>query len=212
MAEANETDRDRTTERGERGPAEHRTRAQLLEAADAHFRHYGYAKTTVADLARAIGVSPAYVYRFFESKQAIGQAVCAMTLDRIASAARAVVAEPRSASERLRRMFQVFVDQGLDLYFSERRLHEIVIAAIEGDWPSILDYRREIERIVRALVTAGRESGEFERKTPLDDLCVAICCTLTPFCHPILLQQTDRADLRSNAGQVATLVLRSLAP
>ena len=67
----------------DRPVAEHRTKLQLLEAADTHFRHYGYKKTTVADLARAIGVSPAYVYRFFESKPAIGEAVCGAPLGRI---------------------------------------------------------------------------------------------------------------------------------
>ena len=67
-------------ERGQRGPVEHERRDQIIRAADEHFRRYGYNKTTVADLAKAIGVSSAYVYRFFESKQAIGEAVCAMTL------------------------------------------------------------------------------------------------------------------------------------
>ena len=33
---------------GQRGPAEHDRRAQIVEAADAYFRHYGYNKTTVA--------------------------------------------------------------------------------------------------------------------------------------------------------------------
>lgn len=197
---------------GERGPAGHRTRAQLLEAADSHFRHYGYAKTTVGDLARAIGVSPAYVYRFFESKQAIGEAVCALTLNGVAASLRAVEAEPRSASERLRRIYRVAVEKGLELYFNERRLHDIVVASVEGRWSSIADYRRELERLIRSLVVAGRESGEFERKTPLDDLCAGIFCTLAPFCHPTLLEQEDRADLQANAEQVAGLVLRSLAP
>ena len=120
---------------GERGPADHRTRQQLLEAADAHFRRYGFSKTTVADLARAIGVSPAYVYRFFESKQAIGEAVCAMTLGRIVTELEAVVAEPRSASERLRRVYRTVLEKGYELYFNERKLHEIVIAASEKAGP-----------------------------------------------------------------------------
>jgi len=197
---------------GERGPLDHPTRVQLLEAADEHFRRYGYAKTTVADLARAIDVSPAYVYRFFESKQAIGEAVCAMTLGRICAALQAVEAEPRSASERLRRCYRTLVDKGFELYFNERKLHETVIAAVEGRWSSIAHYRQNLADLVRRLVVAGREAGEFERKTPIDDLCVAINSTMTPFCHPILLEQTGQADLRANAEQVAGLVLRSLAP
>ena len=196
----------------DRPVAEHRTKLQLLEAADTHFRHYGYKKTTVADLARAIGVSPAYVYRFFESKQAIGEAVCGATLGRILAAMHAVEQEPRSASERLRRLYRTVVIQGIELFFNERRLHDIVSAAVEGGWRSVEDYKAELGAIVRRQVIAGREAGEFERKTPLDDACAAIFCTMVPFCHPTLLEQTERGDLQSNAEQVAALVLRSLAP
>ena len=38
-----------------RGPADHSVRDQIVEAADEHFSHYGYEKTTVSDLAKAIG-------------------------------------------------------------------------------------------------------------------------------------------------------------
>ena len=59
-----------------RGPAEHDVRDQIIEAADKHFSRYGYEKTTVSDLAKAIGFSKAYIYKFFDSKQAIGEAIC----------------------------------------------------------------------------------------------------------------------------------------
>jgi AcrR family transcriptional regulator len=197
---------------GERGPADHRTRLKLLEEAESLFRHYGYTKTTVADLSRSIGVSPAYVYRFFDSKQAIGEAVVAKTLGHISSSLLAIESEALSASERLRRVYRTMVAQGFDLYFSERKLHDIVVAAIDGHWGSVQGYLDNLDALVRRIVVAGRESGEFERKTPLDDLCAAISCTLRPFGHPILLEQTDRVSLQADAEQVANLVLRSLAP
>jgi AcrR family transcriptional regulator len=197
---------------GERGPADHRTRDQLLEAADAHFRRYGYKKTTVADLARAIGVSPAYVYRFFDSKQAIGVAVCNATLGAILDRLKAVEQEPRTTSERLRRVYRTLLEKGLELYFNERKLHDIVAAAMEEDWPSVAAYRAELGALIRRLVSEGRANGEFERKTPLDDACGAILSTLTPFCHPLLLEQCERDPLEAEAEQVAALVLRSLAP
>ena len=46
------------------------------DAANEHFSRYGYEKTTVSDLAKAIGFSKAYIYKFFESKQAIGEMIC----------------------------------------------------------------------------------------------------------------------------------------
>jgi DNA-binding NarL/FixJ family response regulator len=44
------------------------------ETAERLFRQFGYQKTTVADIAAALGMSPANIYRFFASKAAIKDA------------------------------------------------------------------------------------------------------------------------------------------
>ena len=104
---------------GQRGPVEHERRQQILQAADEHFRRYGYNKTTVADLAKAIGVSAAYVYRFFESKQAIGEAVCAMTLARIDDELLAIASDTkRTAASRLRGLYKCLAERGIELFFN----------------------------------------------------------------------------------------------
>jgi AcrR family transcriptional regulator len=51
------------------------TRDRILEVAERLFRQIGYQKTTVGDIAKEFRMSPANVYRFFESKKAIHQAV-----------------------------------------------------------------------------------------------------------------------------------------
>src|SRR5262250_605663 len=102
---------------GQRGPADHERREQIIREAGEHFRHYGYNKTTVADLAKAIGVSGAYVYRFFESKQAIGEAVCAMTLATIdTELMRIATDETRTAADRLRGIYRCLAEKGLELF------------------------------------------------------------------------------------------------
>jgi len=63
-----------------RGPSEHTIREQVVAAATEHFGHFGYEKTTVSDLAKAIGFSKAYIYKFFDSKQAIGEQICSNRL------------------------------------------------------------------------------------------------------------------------------------
>ena len=52
------------------------TKARIVEAAEALFRQIGFAKTTVADIAAELAMSPANVYRFFPSKDAIVEAIC----------------------------------------------------------------------------------------------------------------------------------------
>jgi AcrR family transcriptional regulator len=46
-------------------------RERILVVAEEHFRRVGYGKTAVADIAGALGMSPANIYRFFSSKSAI---------------------------------------------------------------------------------------------------------------------------------------------
>lgn len=43
--------------------------ARILEAAERLFRHYGYAKTNVADIARELDMSPANIYRFLRRRR-----------------------------------------------------------------------------------------------------------------------------------------------
>src|SRR6201988_1242862 len=89
-----------------RGPAEHDVRDQIVEAAHKHFSRYGYEKTTVSDLAKAIGFSKAYIYKFFDSKQAIGEAICAKTLSAIVAAVEEAMAGASTPTEKFRRMFK----------------------------------------------------------------------------------------------------------
>ncbi len=196
---------------GQRGPAEHARREQIIEAANEHFRHYGYTKTTVADLAKAIGLSTAYVYKFFESKRAIGEAICARCLGKITSDVEAIAAERAPAADRLRRIFRVLARDGVELFFQDRKLHDIVVAAQAEQWRTIDEQEAALLAIVERIVREGREAGEFERKTPIDETCRAILLVLCPFRHPaILAEKLDTLD--ADATVVANLVLRSLAP
>jgi AcrR family transcriptional regulator len=59
------------------------TRGRIIETAEALFRRLGYAKTAVADIAAELGMSPANVYRFFPSKNAIVEAICQRCLSEV---------------------------------------------------------------------------------------------------------------------------------
>ncbi len=66
------------------------TRARIMETAEALFRRLGFAKTAVADIAAELGMSPANVYRFFPSKNAIVEAICQRCLTEVEEKAWAV--------------------------------------------------------------------------------------------------------------------------
>jgi len=196
---------------GQRGPAEHERREQILNAANAYFRNYGYVKTTVADLAQSIGLSKAYIYKFFESKQAIGEAVCRQALGGVADELRRIASGPKPAATRLRLIYQTVARRGAELCFNDRKLHDLAVTACVEKWQAILEHQAALLEIIRGLIVEGRESGEFERKTSIAETSLAVLQTLELFSQPLFLEQ-NIDDPEGRAACVADLVLRSLAP
>lgn len=199
------------TAAGQRGPAEHGIRDQIVDAARAHFSRFGYAKTTVADLAKAIGFSKAYIYKFFDSKQAIGQAICAQTLEQVLAGGEAGMAEGKSAADKLRRFFNGIVTSSAELFFEDKMLYDIAAHAADERWPSALAYLASAEERVKEIIALGRESGEFERKTPIDEACEAILLAMQSFMNPLMLKH-NLDGVPESPTKVINLILRSLAP
>ena len=200
-----------TVASGLRGPAETDKRDAIVAAAKDHFSLYGYGKTTVADLAKAIGYSKAYIYKFFESKQAIGEAICSGTLSSILLAVDKTLTQDLSATEKLRRLFRTIIGESSALFFHDRKLYDIAAASALERWGSSRRYMARVEDVLRAIILQGRETGEFERKTPLDETCRAIMQVMQPFMHPVMLEH-NLDVLPDAANEVTSLILRSLAP
>ncbi|MCL3782807.1 TetR/AcrR family transcriptional regulator [Prolixibacteraceae bacterium JC049] len=194
-----------------RGPLDHSVREQIVNAAFEHFGHYGYEKTTVAELAKSIGFSKAYIYKFFDSKQAIGEVICANRLETIMTAVLAAVADAPSASEKLRRLFRALTEAGSELFFHDRKLYDIAAVASREKWPSTERYAERLLKLIESIVVEGRQAGEFERKTPLDEATYAIYMVMCPFINPVQLQFNLEAAPTA-AVILSSLILRSLAP
>ncbi len=194
-----------------RGPVDHDVRNQIVEAAAEHFSRYGYEKTTVSDLAKAIGFSKAYIYKFFDSKQAIGEVICSNTLLKITTTINESMDGAPTASERFRRMFKSAIGASVQLFFQDRKLYDIAAAAAGENWNSVANYDLKLKQTILDVLQEGRASGEFERKTPIDETVNAIYFVMKPYLNPLLLQHNlDRAE---DAGvMILNLILRSLAP
>lgn len=194
-----------------RGPSDHGVRDQVVDAATEHFGLYGYEKTTVSDLAKAIGFSKAYIYKFFDSKQAIGEVICSNRLAMIMTVVNAEIAAASSASDRLRRLFRALASTGSDLFFHDRKLYDIAAVAARDQWPSVKAHEQRLRGLIQQILVDGRTNGEFERKTPLDEACNAIYMVMRPYSSPVQLQYNlEGAD--EAVVQLSSLILRSLAP
>ncbi|PVY74240.1 TetR/AcrR family transcriptional regulator [Pectobacterium versatile] len=194
-----------------RGPSDHSVRDQVVEAAKEHFGHFGYEKTTVSDLAKAIGFSKAYIYKFFDSKQAIGEVICASRLAMIMDIVNLAIADAPTASEKLRRLFRALTEAGSDLFFHDRKLYDIAAVASRDRWPSAAAHEEKLRQLIQQILLEGRQSREFERKTPLDETADAIYLVMRPYIVPAQLQYNLDTAV-SAAVLLSSLILRSLSP
>src|SRR5262249_26269692 len=80
------------------------TRARIMDMAEALFRRLGVSKTAGAANTAELKMSPANVYRFFPSKNAIVEAICQRCLGELEDRAWAVARSPGSAAERIERL------------------------------------------------------------------------------------------------------------
>ena len=76
-------------------------RARILEAAEKQFRRVGYHRTSVADIAAELGMSPANIYRFFPSRDAINESICGRVVNEVADIAFAIARTNAPAMEIL---------------------------------------------------------------------------------------------------------------
>src|SRR5712691_2609577 len=102
------------------------TRGRIIETAEALFRRLGFAKTAVADIAAELAMSPANVYRFFPSKNAIVEAICQRCLAELEEKAWAVARSRGPAAARMERLFLEILAYNKENLLEEQRVHDIV--------------------------------------------------------------------------------------
>lgn len=110
------------------------TRSRILEKSEELFRRLGFAKTAVADIAGELGMSPANVYRFFASKNALVEAICQQHLARIHADLSQIARAPAPVADRLERFVIGILRYHKANFLHERRLHDIVLVAMEHSW------------------------------------------------------------------------------
>jgi AcrR family transcriptional regulator len=189
------------------------TRARIIEAADSLFRRLGFAKTAVADIAAELGMSPANVYRFFSSKNAIVEALCQRYLGEIEAQAWAVVHAKASAATRIERLFLEILAYHSKNFISEKRVHDIVLVAIEHSWTAISAHKDLIRTIIERMVRDGVDSGEFEAVDPRETA-ELILTSMVCFTHPVLIGQCmqEGQELEAAARASVRFLMRAITP
>lgn len=139
-----------------------RRREEILHAALRAFRHRGYHRTTLDDIARRLGVQKTALYHYFPDKEAILYAChreSLVELERIVAETRAL-GSPR---ERLRHVIREHVRVMTDTLEGSPLAFEVT-AFSRAPRQEIIAARDRYERELRRILASGMRRGVF-RKT-----------------------------------------------
>jgi AcrR family transcriptional regulator len=189
------------------------TRARIMDTAEALFRRLGFGKTAVADIAAELKMSPANVYRFFPSKNAIIEAICQRCLGELEERAWTVARSRGSAAERIERLVLEILAYHTENHLTEQRVNDMVLAAIELSWGAIRAHKEHMRMVFESVLREGVERGEFEPVDPRETSRL-LMISLVQFCHPVLVAQylQDQGDLEADARASVRFLLRAITP
>jgi AcrR family transcriptional regulator len=189
------------------------TRARIMDTAEALFRRLGFAKTAVADIAAELKMSPANVYRFFPSKNAIVEAICQRCLGELEDRAWAVARSRGSAAERIEQVVLEILSYHKENLVTDQRVNDMVLAAIELSWGAIRVHKEHVRMAFESILREGVEAGEFERVN-LRETSRLLMISLVHFCHPVLVAEylRDQEDLEADARATIRFLLRAITP
>src|ERR1043166_2526701 len=105
-------------------PVETDTREKIAVVAERLFRQVGYQKTPVADIAKELRMSPANVYRFFDSKKSIHEGVARGLMGEVEIEAQRIARSEGPAAPRLRQMMTTINRMNTERYVGDSKMHE----------------------------------------------------------------------------------------
>jgi AcrR family transcriptional regulator len=182
----------------------------ILVATEDVLRRYGPSKATVLDVARALGVSHASVYRHFPSKAALREAVIRRWLGRALSELTVIAHDARIAPpERLRAwLTALFEGKRARAGADPELLATYGVLAAEHSAVAA-DHVADLTGQLRRIIDDGMASGDFASADP-GATARAVFSATTRFHHPALAAEWQAPGMDAELSALVTLIVDGL--
>lgn len=186
-------------------------RARILGAAEERFRRVGHHRTSVADIAAELGMSPANIYRYFPSRNAINESICGHLINEVADSAFAIARSDAPATEKLEQLLTSVHHHTTMMLVKEKPMHDLIVAAIQENWPIIQAHIERMLMILEAIIREGADAGEFDVEDAAE-AARAVRSAFVAFFHPILIEHCEVHGEDTEAGMRAQIffILKAL--
>ena len=159
------------------------TRDRIVATAEDVVRRFGPEKATVVDVARALGVSHAAVYRHVKTKAELRNLVVQRWVDEMMPPLRALVARPGPAPKRLRQLFDTLIGAKRRRAAADPELFTAYRSLAAETQSVAAAHVDELVRLAAVIIHSGIEEGTFRHGDPVA-ASQAILYATSRFHHP----------------------------
>ncbi len=185
-------------------------RQRILDAAIERILHYGYAKTTMSEIAKDCDMSAGNIYRFFASKLDIAEAMARRMSTEVFQTYADIAREPLSAVERLKKLHDFALERTYNELEKDAKILEVA-DVLSTERPLYMNEQLAQERIyIVQILEDGVASGEFQALSDPAYTAEMIQSATMKFKYPQLFSRLDLPALRRELHGVIDLLLRAL--
>lgn len=136
-------------------------RERILDAAFDKFKKYGFAKTTVSEIAHQAQVGKGTIYFYFASKEEVLLALVDREVEKGFTQVATAISQESSAADKLKKLFQVTCD-----FFQNNELVSKIIAMDQELVLSLItEKNKDIQQLsiqaIKTLLELGKSEGRF---------------------------------------------------
>lgn len=159
------------------------TRDRIVATAEEVLRRFGPEKATVVDVARALGVSHAAVYRYIKTKAELRDLVVRCWVDEMMPPLRALVAQKGPAPKRLRQFYDTLISIKRRRAAADPELFT-AYRSFSAEAQSVAAVHvAELVELGAAIIRSGVDEGTFREADPIATS-QAILFATSRFHHP----------------------------
>ena len=181
-----------------------------MDAATERFRHYGYSKTTMAEVASDCGMSAGNLYRYFESKSDIGAAVSIAWFEALHQAVRSAISQPGLNPRQKLESYVLTINRfTIESLRNTPHIQEMVDFLCEERRDLVEGHLDSCHEIVAGILLEGVKCGTFE----IPDTATAARAVLNAtvrFEYPPLLALSGDTDFEAEVHALIALIVDGL--
>lgn len=184
-------------------------RIEIMDVADELIRNKGAISFTMSDLASAAGMSPSNLYRFFENKDALAEAMAGEWFADLHVIMENLVAADIPVEDKLYRFFAERLILKRNRYEEDPNLFESYMELGDEHFEVIKGYVDLADHYMASILAEAMEAGYF-KGLELDAIVSLVNTMMQPFCNPKLMMQMMHLATEERLRMVIETILEGL--